>query len=239
MLENDSKKALSEQRDLFKAIEDGINSIKGENRINAQTHLGRAIKSILNLLALIEKIKDENEYFLERELREKEEKQNVVLRETIDSSLAKNGIKIESDSQKSGNIFTLKIIGYPLIKDRFFSSKVRDLLSNPLMTKVIEDSSPGIKKMSKAYVIFVYHDGDNKQCAPSYYDNDNVAIKSLLDAIVPLILPDDSIRFCDNLYFNLADTSTYIELVFIQKGHLKEAKEALQGIQFFDEMFKG
>lgn len=237
MIEENVKKAIAEQSNLLMHIQNGMENIKCQNRAQAHANFSKAMKSILNVLALVVKIEDENEHFLRKNSREKEVKQNSFLRNTVDLNLAKNGIKIETNSLISGNAFSLKIVGYPLIKDRFFSSKVRELLSNPLMTEIIRDSSPGVTKMSEAYVIFVYHDGDSKQSAPSYYDNDNVAIKALLDATVPLILPDDSIRFCDNLYFNLADTSTFIELLFIQKGHLIEAKELLQGIRFFDEVF--
>lgn len=80
----------------------------------------------------------------------------------------------------------------------------------------------GQKPFEKALCLFVSHvTTDNRGVVP-YYDNDNLAIKSIIDSIIPAVCPDDAIRYIDNMYFTQVDTSNFTEVFVIRDGHFGE-----------------
>ncbi len=62
--------------------------------------------------------------------------------------------------------------------------------------------------MDNIDVIFVSH--FEKRSSPiTLFDNDNLAIKSILDAIIPLVCVDDATRYCDNFYLSQHDMNEF------------------------------
>ncbi len=80
----------------------------------------------------------------------------------------------------------------------------------------------GKKSYKKVTVCFINHVKKGDENVPSYFDNDNLAIKGILDAIIPFICPDDAAKYIDNLYFTKTDSCSYTEVFIINEGHLSE-----------------
>ena len=88
--------------------------------------------------------------------------------------------------------------------------------------KKVEDIKPSdFVQMNDAHIIFVSHFAKKGPHNSLYFDNDNLAIKAILDAIVPLVCFDDASRYCDNHYISQDDVREYTELFVIKKSCLK------------------
>ena len=66
----------------------------------------------------------------------------------------------------------------------------------------------------------------------SYFDNDNLAIKSILDIIVPYICIDDATRYCDNFYLSQHDMNEFSELYIVKKSCIKAWAAAHRELDF-------
>ena len=60
----------------------------------------------------------------------------------------------------------------------------------------------------------------------------NLAIKSILDAIVPLVCVDDATRYCDNFYLSQHDMNEFSELYIVRKGCTKAWAAAHKELDF-------
>ena len=81
-------------------------------------------------------------------------------------------------------------------------------------------------------VIFVSHFLKNGHHQSHYFDNDNLAIKSILDAIIPLVCVDDATRYCDNFYLSQYDMNEFSELYIVRKGCTKAWAAAHKELDF-------
>ena len=63
-------------------------------------------------------------------------------------------------------------------------------------------------------------------------NNENLAIKSILDAIVPLVCVDDATRYCDNFYLSQHDMNEFSELYIVRKGCTKAWAAAHKELDF-------
>lgn len=86
--------------------------------------------------------------------------------------------------------------------------------------------------MDDVDVIFVSHFLKNGHHQSHYFDNDNLAIKSILDAIVPLVCVDDATRYCDNFYLSQHDMNEFSELYIVRKGCTKAWATAHKELDF-------
>ncbi len=86
--------------------------------------------------------------------------------------------------------------------------------------------------MDNIDVIFVSHFLKNGHHQSHYFDNDNLAIKSILDAIIPLVCVDDATRYCDNFYLSQHDSNEFSELFIVPKEQLKAWAAAHQELDF-------
>lgn len=121
----------------------------------------------------------------------------------------------------SENIFCAKLPIVPLKSSTKWRSKFSQIFNGPLQSAVSNSIPHGFKKFNSAYIIFVSHI-NTEASHPPYFDNDNVAIKTFLDCIVPYLCYDDATRYVDNYYCSVNDSATYSEIFVVKCGHLSE-----------------
>ena len=93
--------------------------------------------------------------------------------------------------------------------------------------KILTIIPRGYQKMDDIDTIFVSHFLKNGHHQSHYFNNDNLAIKSILDAIVPLVCVDDATRYCDNFYLSQHDMNKFSELDVYKRQGL--SKQGLRG----------
>ena len=98
--------------------------------------------------------------------------------------------------------------------------------------KIVATIPQNFQKMSDANVIFVSHFLKNGPHQSHYFDNDNLAIKSILDIIVPFICIDDATKYCDNFYLSQHDMNEFSELYIVRKGCIKAWAAAHRELDF-------
>lgn len=106
----------------------------------------------------------------------------------------------------------------PVLKTKAATSKFFELFCLDLQRVIVRNLPDRFKKMESVVVVFVnryVHSSPHKQ---PYFDNDNLAIKAILDSVVPYICYDDASRFCDNLYLSQPGQNDYSELFIIRKS---------------------
>lgn len=160
---------------------------------------------------------------------------------TEQNGAVSSGIETECEIQNK-HVFYCKIRKFPLMKDAKYGTKIRAAFANELQQKVIRCVAENPFRIREMYVIFINHvnfkiTNAGGEISP-YYDNDNMAIKAILDATVPFIGYDDSSFYCDNLYFTIHDRDEFIELFFIEKGFLNEANFGESHLPFIQEIKK-
>ena len=109
----------------------------------------------------------------------------------------------------------------PLTKRRATSNRFAEIFCTDLREKVSLAVPPKLRRLDDAYVIFVNHYSRKREHKQPYYDNDNLAIKAILDSVVPFVCVDDAAMFCGNLYLCQADTEDFCELVVLPKANLR------------------
>ena len=111
----------------------------------------------------------------------------------------------------------------PITKSRAAAKGYTALYRRDLQDKLLRHQPTVFQPYARAYVIYIHYDTtDVKQAA--YYDNDNLAIKSLLDTVLPLVCLDDAAPLCDNLYFYVDDPDyqPHTELWVVEHHHLAQ-----------------
>lgn len=124
----------------------------------------------------------------------------------------------------------------PLTKNRWAKTPYLDLMCRQLPQKINEILPENFTKMKAANVIYVHHfhcSSDGKQ---PYFDNDNLAIKGVLDMVIPLLCVDDAYVFCDNFYVAQPDEMDYAELIVMPKGQLLAWANSRPELEFTKEL---
>ena len=162
--------------------------------------------------------------------------------ENFDKSIDEFSQKIESEFDKkisvsfeNRNIFHAIFATPPILKNRFAKSAFVDGFGMPLQKKTADAIPEAFEKYDSAYVIYINH-WDKDGVKTPYYDNDNIAIKAILDAVVPYICIDDSIRYCENLYLTVNDGQPISEIYIVKKGCLRAWMEQHKDILFVSEI---
>lgn len=140
-----------------------------------------------------------------------------------------------SVSFENENIYHAVFAAPPLLKTRVANASFIDAFTISLQQKTGNALPEAFEKYDSAYVIYINHWEKAGTKAP-YYDNDNVAIKSILDAVVPYICIDDSIHYCENLYLTVNDNQPISELYIVKKGCLRQWMEQHKDIHFASEI---
>lgn len=109
----------------------------------------------------------------------------------------------------------------PFTKSRATQNRFFEYFCMDLQQKVVSNYPPNYKKIETAYVIFIHHyDGTDPHKQP-YFDNDNLAIKAILDSVLPYVCYDDASCYCSNLYLSQPDVSDFSELIILEKCNAK------------------
>ena len=139
--------------------------------------------------------------------------------------------EIDVEFEKNG-IVRCQLFTPPILKCKAAAWKFYDVFSLKISEKVASVVPKNFEKYDAAYVIYVNHYADSPSGKQPYFDNDNLAIKSILDAIVPYVCIDDSIRYCDNLYISQPDRANFAEIFIVEKKKFSEWMKAHQSLQF-------
>lgn len=132
-------------------------------------------------------------------------------------------------------VLTCKIMAPPLLKKQSAASRYLSLVCPELQQKIIQILPPKFKKIEAAYVIFANHFSKKLKGKQPYFDNDNIAIKGLLDSIVPLVCADDAFVFCDNFYIAQPDICDFSEIIIVPKGQLLGWMQTRSELEFVKE----
>lgn len=132
--------------------------------------------------------------------------------------------------------FTVRINITPPLKKRASSTRFLTALCPEVTQKLLAILPKNFVLYDAAHVIYVHHFATDLHATAPYFDNDNVAIKGLLDAIVPFICVDDAAQFCDNHYLSQPDHRTYTELIVIPKNNLLQWATCRPDLDFCKEL---
>lgn len=128
--------------------------------------------------------------------------------------------------------FRFKFSRLPNLKTPRGISRLSERFTIEAGEKVLSIIPRGYQKMDDVDVIFVSHFLKNGPHQSHYFDNDNLSIKSILDAIVPLVCVDDATKYCDNFYLSQHDSNEFSELFIVPKEQLKAWAAAHQELDF-------
>ena len=141
-----------------------------------------------------------------------------------------NSISFALEDIKFG--FQFKFSRLPNLKTSRGISRLAECFIIEIGEKILTIIPRGYQKMDNIDVIFVSHFLKNGHHQSHYFDNDDLAIKSILDAIVPLVCVDDATRYCDNFYLSQHDMNEFSELYIVRKGCTKAWAAAHKGLDF-------
>lgn len=173
----------------------------------------------LNVIETIQELLEQTHSFDERNSKSRSENSASDVPE-IDVEFEKNGI------------VRCQLFTPPILKSKAAAWKFYDVFSLKISEKVASAVPRNFEKYDASYVIYVNHYADSPSGKQPYFDNDNLAIKSILDAIVPYVCIDDSIRYCDNLYISQPDRANFAEIFVVEKKKFADWIEAHQTLQF-------
>jgi hypothetical protein len=128
--------------------------------------------------------------------------------------------------------FCFRFSRLPNLKSSRGISRMSDRFSIEVGEKIVATIPKNFQKMRDANVIFVSHFLKDGPHFSHYFDNDNLAIKSILDIIVPFICIDDATRYCDNFYLSQHDANEFSELYIVRKGCMKAWAAAHEELDF-------
>ena len=128
--------------------------------------------------------------------------------------------------------FTVRINITPPLKKRASSTRFLTALCPEVTQKLLAILPKNFVLYDAAHVIYVHHFATDLHATAPYFDNDNVAIKGLLDAIVPFTCVDDAAQFCDNHYLSQPDHRAYTELIVIPKNNLLQWAKCRPDLDF-------
>lgn len=120
----------------------------------------------------------------------------------------------------------------PILKTKAATSKFFELFCLDLQRTIIKNLPHSFRKMESAAVVYVSHYAKDATHRQPYFDNDNLAIKAVLDSVVPYICFDDAANFCDNLYLSQPDEANFSELFVVRKAAFPHWVQAHQELEF-------
>lgn len=128
--------------------------------------------------------------------------------------------------------FQFKFSKLPNLKTSRGISRLAECFIIEIGEKILTIIPRGYQKMDDIDVIYVSNFLKNGHHQSHYFDNDNLAIKSILDAIIPLVCVDDATRYCDNFYLSQYDMNEFSELYIVRKGCTKAWAAAHKELDF-------
>lgn len=206
-------KALQRCQECINLIKKAGFSIKENNSPEAIDNLEfayqRAVHTVLNIEEILLKVPAETERI------ESLQRQNFF----DDGSFLVPEVMVNFD-QISG--LSCRISSPPILKKSLSKSKYSQLLMDSILFEISSKIPVVERKFEQAVVIFISYVASDQRGKTLYYDNDNIAIKRLLDIVVPRICIDDAACFCDNFYITQTAEQMFTELHVLEKKHLKQ-----------------
>ncbi len=124
--------------------------------------------------------------------------------------------------------FQFKFSKLPNLKTSRGISRLAEWFIIEIGEKILTIIPRGYQKMDDIDVIFV-----SKTVITNHTILTTIiAIKSILDAIVPLVCVDDATRYCDNFYLSQHDMNEFSELYIVRKGCTKAWAAAHKELDF-------
>lgn len=124
--------------------------------------------------------------------------------------------------------FQFKFSRLPNLKTSRGISRLAECFIIEIGEKILTIIPRGYQKMDDIDVIFV-----SKTVITNHTILTTIiAIKSILDAIVPLVCVDDATRYCDNFYLSQHDMNEFSELYIVRKGCTKAWAAAHKELDF-------
>ncbi len=124
------------------------------------------------------------------------------------------------------HIFRCEIISPPLLKRKVNGAKYKEVFVTELLKLVTQEASKawqrGAKKYEHCTVAYVQHFLKTERGNTPYYDNDNIAIKAILDSVVPIICHDDAALFCDNIYCIQPSNAQKAEVFVVEDPYFQQ-----------------
>ena len=120
----------------------------------------------------------------------------------------------------------------PMTKKRASKILFWQLYCKDIEAKIVEKKPWDFKMIQSAYVIYLSHFDKSNPSKQPYFDNDNLAIKALLDAVLPHVCPDDAAVFCSNLYLTQSDQTQFTELFVVPKCHFNQWISENKSLEF-------
>lgn len=151
---------------------------------------------------------------------------------TSHSQISDNNLFDFEPSYDENYGFNFRFSRLPNLKSSRGVSRMSDRFSIEAGEKIVATIPKNFQKMRDANVIFVSHFLKDGPHSSHYFDNDNLSIKSILDAIVPLVCVDDATKYCDNFYLSQHDSNEFSELFIVPKEQLKAWAAAHQELDF-------
>lgn len=134
-----------------------------------------------------------------------------------------SGVELSLEFNVDLSIFHCKMQTPPILKYYARSGNFYDNLCLEIESRIINEIPQEFERIKHVACVFVSHfDASAPIKRQPYYDNDNLAIKGLWDAIVPNICFDDAAVFCDNIYISRPDTSTFCEIFLMPQEYFWE-----------------
>ena len=129
-------------------------------------------------------------------------------------------------SFETPSIFCCRVAAPPFLRDQRNAKFYASRLGLEIEKSVVDVLSNRDHRFRELYAIFVnYMDGSSGGAQP-YYDNDNLLIKRMLDAIISFVGIDDAAKYCSNLYSYADGESAAFAIYAVEKGHLCEWAES-------------
>ena len=124
--------------------------------------------------------------------------------------------------------FQFKFSKLPNLKTSRGISRLAECFIIEIGEKILTIIPRGYQKMDDIDVIFV-----SKTVITNHTILTTIiAIKSILDAIIPLVCVDDATRYCDNFYLSQYDMNEFSELYIVRKGCTKAWAAAHKELDF-------
>lgn len=152
-----------------------------------------------------------------------------ISRETINDAI---GLSVTYGNCET---FRLRMNTPPILKRKASASKYK-IFCNQIYHEVVREMPSDFRRIPEACIIYVCHFDSNSPHKAPYYDNDNLAIKGILDAVVPNLCYDDAACYCDNLYLMQPDICCFTELILISKASIHEWMSYRRDLDFCKKM---
>ena len=127
-----------------------------------------------------------------------------------------------SCSFESPHIFCCKVSAPPFLRDQRNAKFYASRLGLEVERRVVDALPERDHRFRELFAIFVNYMVPNWDGSQPYYDNDNLLIKRMLDAIISFVGVDDAAKYCSNLYSYAEGSQPSFAIFVVEKGYLFE-----------------